>query len=302
MNKRLGFTALLSSALFYAFFGILIRYSSTSFGTFAQVVLRGLSATILILLWVLLRRKRLLVSPEVSKKRLALYLLSPPISMACATFSISLIKASNTVFFIYAGVIVSSLLFGWFFYRERVTVVKVLTFLIALAGIFLMAFPLEKVGALGLIFGIIPGVLDSLSNAMAKYLGNFDKSTSIFLQSAATTIVGIVLFGLFGEVIPAHVSLASLTAVVTLGLLFVIINALYLYGFKNYDLNLGNIVISAELVILLILNALFLGEFPSKNELFGGLLIVSAVVLIGVHTVYTEKQNKIVPMQHLQNA
>jgi len=54
-------------------------------------------------------------------------------------------------------------------------------------------------------------------------------------------------------------------------------------------LNLGNIVTSAELIIMLFLNALFLHEFPSANEVIGGSFILISLIIVSFHAFKTER-------------
>ena len=56
-------------------------------------------------------------------------------------------------------------------------------------------------------------------------------------------------------------------------------------------LNLGNIVTSVELVILLFLNAIFLKEFPNTTEIIGGFLILLSIVIINFYSLKEVKQD-----------
>lgn len=289
MNKKYGFLALFSSAFIYAFFGIFIRLSSESFGPFAQSFLRGLVSVVFIVGWMIIARKKIRLDKKIDKKRLFIYSITPPFSIISTVISINLVKAANTLFYIYAGVLISSLFFGWIWYHEKITKMKLLILMISLVGIFLMAYPLERTNLLGVIFGFIPGVLDSLDNAMAKYLGKFDKGTMLIFQNISKVVVGGLLFLLFQESVATSISTPSILAVIALGVGMVLIGGLYLYGFQNFDLNLGNIVTSVELVILLFLNAIFLKEFPNTTEIIGGLLILFSIVVINIYSLCEEK-------------
>jgi len=289
MNKKLGFLALFSSAFVYAFFGIWIKAASESFGPFVQTFLRGTVSIIFILVWVIVARRKLRLDKEIDKKKLIIYSITPPFSIMATVFSMSLVKAANTLFYIYAGVLISSLFFGLLWYHEKITKMKLAVLCLSLFGIFLMAYPLERTSVLGLIFGFIPGVLDSLDNAMAKYLGKFDKPTMLIFQNISKVVIGGAFVLLFQEKLVAAVSFPATFAIVALGIGLVIITGLYLYGFQNFDLNLGNVVTSVELVIILFLNAIFLREYPNTTEVFGGALILLSIVIINVYAIREER-------------
>lgn len=87
----------------------------------------------------------------------------------------------------------------------------------------------------------------------------------------------------FRESLPTTIHIGSVLGILGLGLGIVCIGSLYFYGFKNFDLNLGNIVTSAELVILLLLNAAFLHEYPNSNEIIGGVFILLSLIVISIN-------------------
>jgi len=289
MNKKLGFIALFSSAFIYAFIGIFIRFASLSFGTFSQVILRGLTGFLFLIAFHIILKRKFYISPKIDKKRLILYLSTTAFSIACATISINMIKASNTIFYIYAGILTSSLLYGVILYKEKVTYIKITCLTLSMMGIFFLAYPLQRVTVLGAIFGLIPGVLDSTENAMIKYLGKFEKVSLMTLKNLCTSVLGIIMFFLFSEVLPTKILPISVISVLGLGIGMVGVVSLYFFGFKNFDLNLGNIVTSAELIIMLFLNALFLHEFPSANEVIGGSFILISLIIVSFHAFKTER-------------
>jgi drug/metabolite transporter (DMT)-like permease len=57
------------------------------------------------------------------------------------------------------------------------------------------------------------------------------------------------------------------------------VSFLTLIGFQNFDLNLGTIIISSELIFAPIFAALAFHEYPSANEIFGGLFIALSIIL-----------------------
>ena len=289
MNKKLGFISLFGSAFIYAFLGILMRYASLSFGAFSQVALRGLVGFIFLIFLLIIQNKKFYISPKIDLKRLVFYLPTAAFSIACATFSINMIKASNTIFYIYAGVLTSSLLYGVILYKEKITPIKVICLTLAIIGIFFLAYPLQKVTILGAILGIIPGFLDSTENAMIKYLGKFEKTSLMTLQNATTFILGVIMFFIFSEALPVKILPISVMSIIGMGLAMVGIISLYFYGFKNFDLNLGNIVTSVELILILFLNAVFLHEFPNTNEIVGGTFIFVSILIISINAFKTEK-------------
>lgn len=279
-KKQLGYLAILAAAFIYSFSGIFVRSASEIFGTFTQLTLRGLIALVYIVVWMVIKKIPFNIPKEVNKKWLLAYTITAPFSVACATLSMNMIKASNTIFYIYAGLLTSSLIFGRIWYQEKITFAKMSILLLSLIGIFIMAYPLQQVSVIGAILGITPGVLDSLENAMAKYLGKFEKTSLLVLQNIPKIVLGLPLLLLLKEPISGIVTPFSIFSLFALGIGMVLISSFYLFGFQHVDLNMGNIVSSSELIILLFLNAMFLKEYPNFNEAIGGMLILISVVSI----------------------
>ena len=50
-------------------------------------------------------------------------------------------------------------------------------------------------------------------------------------------------------------------------------------GFQNFDLSLGAIILSSELIFALLIGLLIFGEKPLPKEIIGGLFVMTAVIL-----------------------
>jgi drug/metabolite transporter (DMT)-like permease len=191
-----------------------------------------------------------------------------------------MIKAANGIFFLYSGYILTTVICGALFYRERLTKNKILALIIALIGIFLFSYPFEFTSSLGMVFAMTAGVLDALNSTICKRLGSGDSIVLIFYRYLA----GFVLAGIFlifiREPISSVPPIVSIFSIIILGVSMFAIDSLWLYGFSHFDLNIGSIVTSVELVIAPVINALFIHEYPTKFELTGGLCIIMSIVLI----------------------
>lgn len=284
MNTRRGFLSLLVSGIIYSTFGILIRFAGESYQTFGQVFFRCL-VTVVIAVAIALIQKKKLKLPEENRLVMTLFLLSPSFSIACLTYAITTIKAANGIFFLYAGYITTTIIFGALFYKEQLNKPKLVAIALALIGIFLFSFPFGSGSWVGMVFAILAGFGDALSSTICKRLGSADSVPLIFWRYLVGVGVAFLVILLLHEPITLIPSMKSVIALGLLGSSLFAIDSLWLYGFSHFDLNIGSIVTSIELAIVPIINAVVLSEYPTQFEVYGGICIMMAIVLINTFAV-----------------
>ena len=77
------------------------------------------------------------------------------------------------------------------------------------------------------------------------------------------------------------------------GFILVAVNYLLLVGFQNFDLSLGVIILSSELIFALLFGLLVFGEKPLPKEIIGGLFVMAAVILPNLNLLPSKNKNKI---------
>lgn len=288
MNKKHGFIALLSSALVYATIGIFAKQLSRSFGSFTQASVRSFFSVFLLIIW-LVYKKTSLKLKKVNKLKLAIYAITTPFSIAAFSHAINYIKVANAIFYIYLGIYLSTVVIGTIFYKEKLTLPKIFALILGFMGLIIFSYPLN-ISFLnpGVWLAITAGLLDGLSMALCKYLGSFKRDVLLFYNYSAGLIITLLMAFVSKEQMFGTILLPSIIAGLILGFNQIAIGALYLYGLANFDLNLGTIIVSSELIFMLILNAIFLKEYPISTELIGGALIFLAITLVDT-SLYTKK-------------
>ena len=101
----------------------------------------------------------------------------------------------------------------------------------------------------------------------------------VFYQSLSGVILACGLLVFSNDVLIKEFHLSSIFVALLFGLLLVLIGYLLIYGFGNFDVNWGTIILATELFFVIVINALILKEYPNAYELFGGLLIFSGTVI-----------------------
>lgn len=272
-----GALALLAAAAIYASFGLLIREIAKMFGDNAQVVARFAVALLILLVIQLVMKHSLRVS---KKDLLKVVALGVATGLVVLLFTVSVLntKIANSVFLLYAGTIATSLVLGTFLLKEKLTYAKGVAIGLALIGLAMYSEAFFAL-SLGAVTGVLSGFFDGISNALRKMLGKIPRNTVMVYQFAIGTLVCLVAMLASGEQ-PIHdVSFWPIVATVVFGILQVFLNNFLLYGFQHFDVNVGSIILSLEIVFVSILAFVFLAETPAVHELIGGALIFVASIL-----------------------
>lgn len=276
-EKITGAGALLCAALIYATFGILIRESSEMFGNGAQIAIRFAAAAVLLLVFKLLVCKALSLSRQQMIRTLSLGVVFALI-VIFFTISVNETKIANSVFLLYAGSIISSLVVGTVFLKERLSKAKVLAIVVAVCGLAMFAdnFLVLSIGAVA---GFVSGLFDGVGNAIRKSLKGADRNLVVMYSYAIGAAVALVMALVSGEQMVGQFSWGAIIAMTIFVGLMIGVSNLLLYGFQHFDVNVGTVILSCELVFATVLGFLFFRETPTTTEIIGGALVFSASTL-----------------------
>lgn len=281
MNKN-GFFALLITAFILGTFGIWIRELEKSFGNTAQVIVRSGFASLTIILIILFRKVKFQI-PKRSYKYLLGFSIVFPLSIIAFTVSATSIKVSNSLFMLYVGSILATYLWGRFAFGEKLTLKKVISIVLLVLGLYIFVYPFSaETLSLGVLMGLASGLFEGSAHAFRKFLKDIPREVIVFFQSASGVIVGFILFAFSKEPFINELSISAIVVGVLFGVLLVAIGYLLAYGFANYDVNIGTIILASELLFALIINYIVLQEVPTTNELVGGTLIFAGAIFTSI--------------------
>ena len=132
---------------------------------------------------------------------------------------------------------------------------------------------------LGLVFGILAGLFDTISTAFRKHLaGKLDRVVLTLVPQIGGILVATILIVMFGGLALPVISTTNWFVGILFGSMIFMINYLTLYGFQHFDLNLGTIAISTEVVFATLFGWLVFAEVPRSLDIYGGLFIVLAII------------------------
>lgn len=280
MNKTKGFLSLLLAGFLFSFFGILIRLLNGQLTNYQQILFRSIIGFIFSLL-IIIFLKRKISFKNISLINLLLFAVSLPLSIVFYTLSILETKIILTVATLYLGSILFSLISGILFFNEKLTVKKGLAITTSILALYYFTIPFSFANInVGLIFGVLSGFMDALSNSFKKHLGGkVDKFLLIAIQMMGTIVISFLLVFYTKTLTIPQISPFIIFIGVFYGFLLLLNNYLMLVGFHNFDLNLGTIVMSSELLFASIIGYLFYKETPTINEMIGSGLIAFSVII-----------------------
>lgn len=272
-----GASALFASAFIYSTFGILIRQMALMFGDSAQTAFRFGVAFIILLVFYRIRKQSLTLSKSAMVKASLLGIIFGCVVLLF-TVSVNNTKIANSVFLLYAGSIISSLVIGTVWLKERLTPIKILAILVAFVGLYMYSNAI-LILSLGIVTGLISGVLDGAANALRKTLRGQNRNAVLSYQFAFSALFAALVLLFSGEAAVKEILPVSLLAGILFALLQIGLGNLLLYGFQHFDVNAGTVILASELFFASILGFLLFQEVPATKEFMGGGLIFLASVL-----------------------
>lgn len=281
MKKTKNIIALLIAGITYGSFGVWIRFLSQDLTSYQQIFIRNFLGLVFAFAFILLFKERLNLM-NVNKKHLALYAVSFPITQVFYTFSILNIKIGVALFAFFAASFITSFIVGKIYFSDKINTRKIVSLILAFLGITILSYKSLFGGFLnwGFILGLLSGCFDTITNTGRRLLGGkVDRFVLVAIQMVGGVVVAIILMFIFKQHIPTSVSSLTVLVAVFFGLLLMGLNILMNYGFKDFDLNLGTILLSIELFAAPILGYLFFRETLSGTDIVGGIFIFAGIII-----------------------
>jgi len=164
-------------------------------------------------------------------------------------------------------------------FKTRFNKVHLFLGLLVLSGIYFLSpeFDLQNDYFIAVIFGIASAIFYSFRNLLMKReVERYNGTVLMFYQILVVSVLLLpsVFFGNFEHVLSQWKPLLVLAVLTTC-----VGHTLFLKSFKNFSITAASIMSSIQPVYGIALAAIFLSEIPSMKTLFGGILIISAVVV-----------------------
>ena len=279
--KLKGFLSLLGTSFIYGSFGVIVRvlgpYLTPNQMTFTRsLIVFGIIAIVLYI--------KKVSACNIPKKLILPLMVHSTVFAAIIflfTYAVVLTTLSKATFSFYATTLVTSLVVSIVFFKEGFGKQKAVSLFLALAGLIFFILPkgIESIG-LGMVLTGIAGIGDVVVNSMKKYLGGkIDSLVLVLYQMLAGLIVGLILIITSSQYTTLQsLDVTSIVWILFFSLNFFLLSYLTVYGFQHFDLNLGTIILSLEIVWASIIGYVWYQENLNTYQLIAmGLLIFSIV-------------------------
>ncbi len=191
------------------------------------------------------------------------------------------IAIGTAYFLFYAGSVFTGYVLGRIFFNEKLTSLKAASLLIGLIGLILIysiGFESNKVWFY--ILANIAGIGSAIWNVFSKKISQkYSTSQIVFVDSFLIAILSLFFSLLVKEkfIFPAFT--VPWISNILFALSSLITSYLIVYGFKYVEASLGSMILLLEVLFGIFFSYLFFHETVSFGALFGGGLVILAILL-----------------------
>ncbi len=272
-----GAEALFIAAFTYALTGILVREVNPMWSDSGQVTARFVLVLLFLVGYRLMKRDKWVMTRTDAYLCTGLGLLFA-LMVLLFTAAIGKTTVANVLFVFYATNMISSFGLGTILLKESITQSKALAIILAILGLALYSGAIAG-GNEGIIFSIVAGLCGGIINLISKRLAGVNRNSILLFQYIFGTIFAVATTYLSGEAIIRTASIHAALLTIFFALVIVAGSYLTLYGFQNFDVNIGTVIMSTELIFAAVMAYFLFNEFPKPHELLGGLFIFTGAVI-----------------------
>lgn len=285
-NNQKGIVALFASATLYGFFGVFSRIISFNIPFFYQTWLRNLGVIVIIAIPLLILKSWKKIKKG-DLKWFVLRSLAGFVSFIGTYFSFNNISFGTVYFIYYASSTICGFMLGKILFEEKINRIKIFAFTLSIIGLYLVyqeTARLEKSVFTLVVF--IAGFAGAGWNIFSKKIsGDYSNIQINFIDTVFAWLLPFVFSVFLKErwAIPTYNNVWFATAL--FGLLFLTTGFLMVYGFKYVEAQKGSLIMLFDVILGIFFGYLFFKEVPSLISIFGGGLILLAIILPNVSLV-----------------
>ena len=279
-----AFLELLLAGFLFSFMGVFGRLVSQSMGTFLQAFIR--MVFMLILFFIIGYSKKIFI--KIDKKDLPLMLFRGIFIITDFYFfiyAVSNLPLGVVMFAYYTFCVITSYIYGSMFLKEKLNTTKIISLSLAIIGLYVMnKTSFGSIKLLPLLASFISGICFGLNMSTSKKLTTKYNVIQLSIVSYLLPFfIAIPLVFITHEIIPPTIE------PIVFGQLFVfalfLVGAVYftLIGFKKIEAQKASIIMLSELIFVMILGFFLYQEIPTISTIFGGILILTALILPNIY-------------------
>lgn len=247
--------------------------------------MRMIIATIIVLPY-MIKNKISLKAQYKSFPLFIIFILSFPVYIIFFTISVNTTKVVDAFFYLFISSMLTAYIVGLICFKEKIDLQKSIVASLLILGLLLFAYPFNfEQNFIGITTGLLGGFFLGISNATRKfYVDKMNNWLVIFYQMLFGAIISFCIALFLGEFLKDSWQVFPLFLLVIYAVGMVFVQILLFVGFKNFNLNLGSIVLASQLIFVLIIGIVILKEIPTSTEIIGATVISLSIVLSKIDT------------------
>ncbi|OGG38411.1 hypothetical protein A3I34_03085 [Candidatus Jorgensenbacteria bacterium RIFCSPLOWO2_02_FULL_45_12] len=277
MKTTRGVALVLISALMFGSYGIWSRLIGGNFGIFYQGWTRALIIAIILFPFLYFAGKIIRIEKS-DWKWLSVYLIFTSLTQAPIFYAFNHMDIGSATLLFFVTMLLTMYTVGFVFLKEKITKVKALSFLLAIAGMCLVfSFSLAAFTLLAALMAVLNGVASGGEVSFSKKLS--DKYSPLYITWLSWLII-IPTNGLMSVFLGETQHLPSFDIVWLYQLGYVAAGIIgfwfVIYGFKYVEASIGGLLGLFEIIFSITFGILIFNESLTGKVVAGGLIIVLA--------------------------
>ena len=285
MNTWIGFSALLACGALLGTTGLLSRNLARELSSFQIVLLRDAIVLIPMLCLMIFVSDRPSNWQQLKRYFFPLLGLGLTHGLTTALFITAMIISplNSAAFALYFSSILLSMLISFLAFKEPLSPLHIFSLLLVFAGLFIFAYPFEAGLGLGFYLGVVAGISLAISNVLRRGLTTPSKELMVMSQACGDILVSFAFIVALNAWPSLHLTAFSYINLIIYAAIILASIYLLVIGFQNFSLDLGNVLLSTELLFATLIGYLVYQEQPSNFQLLGSACLFIAIILINMH-------------------
>ncbi|OGK13753.1 hypothetical protein A3A93_05430 [Candidatus Roizmanbacteria bacterium RIFCSPLOWO2_01_FULL_38_12] len=279
-NQLRGSLLIAISALFYASYGLWSKLMIGTFGEFNQAWIRAVMLLSVLIPFGLLTNKFKKISANDWKWFIAISIVGG-LNQAPYFWGFENLPVATATVLFYLSLTLGTYIIGGFFFKEKLTIIKYISFLLGFAGVAVIySFSLSPSQTLPAISTITAGFMGATFVVFSKKISSNYTETQILTALVLCVFVGNGIISLvLGEQTPSFTLSIAWIAQLCYAVSYLLANMAVIAGFKHLEPSIGGIIGLLEVVFATVLGVIIFGEVITSELIIGSLLILVAAGL-----------------------
>jgi len=290
-SRQKGILMVIVSALMFGSYGVWSKLIGDSFGDFYQGWTRGLILTI-VLLPILLYQREIIPIQREHWKWILVFLFFTSMTQAPIFYAFNHMDIGTASLLFFVTMLLTMYVVGFLFLKEKPTSVKVLAFLMAALGLYLVfSISLISFALLAALMAVLNGVASGGEVSFSKKISHaYSPLYLTWLSWIIIFISNLPVSVLLDET--QHLPSVDVVWLYQLGYSMVSLFGFWLIiaGLKHLEASIGGLLGLLEIVFSILFGIVIFGESLTGRLIVGGALIIIAAALPHLKEVYDKRR------------